>query len=195
MQFDISKIKLIAGLGNFEPKYDNTRHNAGYILVDLLREQFDGTEWRSDSKNESEFCKVILPKAANEEGEIDGQVVLLVKPTTGMNLSGRAVQKILHYYRIRPSELLLTYDDLDLELGKWKLQFNRYPKVHNGVNSVLQSLGGEKFWHLRLGIDNRQAKGQHAVSGMRYALERFTEEEKIDILDEAQEFIDLSFKV
>ena len=110
-------MKIIVGLGNPGEKYKNTRHNMGFELVEVLAQ---GKRFSIDSKMESEICK-------------DGNFVF-VKPMTFMNESGRAVRKVMDFYKLSPNDLILVHDDLDLKLGDYKVQNGVGPKVHNGVN-------------------------------------------------------------
>lgn len=117
--------------------------------------------------------------------EADGWI--LVKPQTFMNNSGRTVRKILDFYKLPTTELVLIHDDLDLELGVWKIQMGVGPKVHNGVNSVEQYLGTKNFLRVRIGVDNRSNKPTN-LPGADYVLENFGKEEKQTvekIMDEA----------
>lgn len=103
------------------------------------------------------------------------QGVLLFKPDTMMNGSGVFVKKISSYYKLNTDALYIVHDDLDLRLGEFKIQQGKGPKVHNGVNSVEDSLGAEDFWRVRIGIDNRGPENHK--SGEDYVLEDFTPEE------------------
>lgn len=169
----IDTIKLIAGLGNTGIEYEKTRHNVGFMFINKL----DSREY----KNEKQF------RALMSAVEINENKVLLCKPTTMMNNSGTAVQNILHYFKIEPNQLLVAYDDLDIGLGDHKIQFAKGPKVHNGITSIINKIGSEKFWHLRIGIDNRTSELRKHISGADYVLGRFkqAERDKINkVLDE-----------
>ncbi len=144
-------MKLVVGLGNIGEKYKNTRHNVGFMVIDELE------------KYKEELGKVML-----------------VKPTTFMNESGRAVSKVKNFYKIDLDDLYVVHDDLDLELGEYKIQKGVGPKVHNGVASVEEWLGSKEFWRVRVGVDNR--KGSRVVSGEDYVLGKFNKVE-IEVLD------------
>lgn len=105
-----------------------------------------------------------------------GKGVVLLKPDTMMNSSGKAVSKLVNFYKIELNNLYVAHDDLDLKLGEYKIQMGIGPKVHNGVNSVEQSLGTDKFWRVRIGIDNRDSGNR--MTGEDYVLQNFTKEEK-----------------
>lgn len=102
--------------------------------------------------------------------------VITLKPDTMMNASGKAVKKLADSYKLLPADIYVIHDDLDLPLGEYKIQFGKGPKVHNGVNSVEESLGTEKFWRVRIGVDNRDPDNR--VNGEGYVLQKFSSEEK-----------------
>lgn len=137
---------VIAGLGNPGKKYANTRHNMGFITIDQLAE-----------KHDIKVDKVKF-KALVGEGRIAGQKVLLVKPQTYMNLSGESIQEVMHFYKLEPEELIVIYDDLDLEAGALRLRKFGSAGTHNGMRSVVQHLGSDRFPRIRLGIGNQGKK-------------------------------------
>lgn len=156
-----STYKLIVGLGNTGLEYSKTRHNAGFLFLDELATQ----DFLETKKFKSEISKK------------DG--VILAKPTTYMNNSGEAVQTIKQFYKLDNSDILVVYDDLDIEGGKYKLQ-QKGPHVHNGVNSVYKHIG-EGFWHLRIGIDFRNIEERKLIAGRDYVLGKFSEKENATI--------------
>lgn len=168
-------MKLIVGLGNRGLKYRSSRHNVGFLVLETLMNTnlctFVST-WKLNKRLESEVALV----------RRGGEVVVLAKPQTLMNASGRAVKKLLAFYKVKPGELLVVHDDLDLRLGEYKLQWAKGPRVHNGVNSVEDSLGTKDFWRLRVGLDNRRPDNR--IPGEEYVLQGFVAAEK-DILEKA----------
>ncbi len=166
MQFELksSRKKLLTGLGNPGKDYENTRHNAGFLFLDFLSGYFKFGE--KQSKTET--------NALGELTYYPGMQLYLLKPATYMNLSGKAVAEIIKYNNIDPSDLLLIHDDLDLMLGKYKLQLAKSPHVHKGVVSVEQTLQTLDFWRLRIGIDNRT---ELRISGEDYVLGKFSDAE------------------
>ena len=165
-------MKIIVGLGNPGDKYKDTRHNLGFEVVDKMAED---KKFVVDAKFEAKVCR---------SGDF-----LLVKPSTFMNDSGRAVRKICDFYKQDMSKLIVIHDDLDLKLGEYKTQMGIGPKVHNGVNSVEQHMGGNGFLRLRLGIDNRR-NNEFSSSGADYVLAKMPIEEKEimgEIIEEAIE--------
>ena len=130
-------MKLIVGLGNPGKEYENTRHNVGFMVLD---------SFVSDFKVEKKFEAMICKK------QIHGEDVIFVKPLTFMNLSGNAVSKIVRYYHILVEDILVIQDDLDMELGTYKLKMNSSSGGHNGVKSIIQSLNTDSFLRLKVGI-------------------------------------------
>lgn len=163
-------MKIIVGLGNIGEKYIRTRHNVGFRVVDKLA---GGERFREDKTQESYICR---------KGNI-----LLVKPSTFMNDSGRAVRKIMDFYKINVDDLILIHDDLDIELGDYKIQKGKGPKVHNGVNSVELCVQNSDFWRLRVGVDSRKVR-RFDGTGADYVLANFsTEDDEVleDVIDES----------
>ena len=154
-------MKLFVGLGNPGKEYEKTRHNVGFMVVDHLAKVFSAT------LNENTRFSGKFSKFGNK---------ILLQPSTFMNESGRAVRAVVDYYNLEPTDIVLIYDDLDLELGSHKIQQEKYPKAHNGVNSVIQHLGTAGFQHVRLGIDSRD--GDKTKPSDRYVLQPFSQEEK-----------------
>ncbi len=165
-------MKIVVGLGNMGEKYRTTRHNVGFSVVEKLAE---GERFREDNTFEAFTCK---------RGN-----VLLVKPTTFMNDSGRAVKKILSFYKLSSADLILVHDDLDIEFGEYKLQKGVGPKVHNGVSSVEENIGGTDFWRLRVGIDGRK-NNPFSGSGADYVLGNFSRSESEELEEVIEEACD-----
>jgi PTH1 family peptidyl-tRNA hydrolase len=144
-------MKLIAGLGNPGKKYQNTRHNLGFMALDALLADFESaakTFWeeRKDLKSH-----IKLLKTTNDERRTT-RPLLLAKPATFMNNSGFAVSKVLNYYKIEPTELIVIHDDSDLPLGKTRVRFGGAAGGHRGVQSIIDTLKTDKFLRVRLGI-------------------------------------------
>src|SRR3970040_1864572 len=133
-------IDLIAGLGNPDPEYLMTRHNAGFWFVDALAAQH-GVRFSADKKVEGQTAA----------GAIKGQRVRLLKPMTSMNRSGRSVAKALAYYKIPLEHALVVYDEIDLPPGRVQLKFGGGHAGHNGMRSVGEHVGAE-VWRLRIGV-------------------------------------------
>jgi len=135
---------LIAGLGNPGIRYKRTWHNLGFITLDTIYKRHKGTVSKfSDSKK---FYAEI------SEGEIFGKKVLLAKPKTYMNLSGKSIQAIKNFYSLPTENIYIIHDELDLDLGRVKISEGSAEAGHNGVRSITQSLGSKNFLRIRLGI-------------------------------------------
>lgn len=158
-------MRCVVGLGNPGEKYQNNRHNAGYMFIDYLLKQYQNAKMNQWSK--SEIAELIINK----------EKVLLVKPQTFMNQSGQTVKSCVTRYTLHVTrDLYLVHDDLDIKLGEVKLQKGVGPKLHNGILSVEQALGTADFWRVRIGVDNRDP--ERRVAGETYVLQNFKEEEK-----------------
>lgn len=134
-------LRLIVGLGNPGPDYARTRHNAGFWWIDALAEKL-GARFGVDSKLQAESAKVV----------IGGEQVMLLRPMTFMNHSGRAVAAALRYWKIEPEQMLVAHDELDLPTGTARLKFDGGHGGQNGLRDIVALLGHGKFHRLRLGI-------------------------------------------
>jgi PTH1 family peptidyl-tRNA hydrolase len=136
-------IKLIVGLGNPGPDYEETRHNAGFWFVDRLARQ-QNHSFRNESRHHAMVCKLIIA----------GSDVRLLKPTTFMNRSGQAVSSLANYFRLSTEEILVVHDELDLEPGQARLKKGGGHAGHNGLRDIMSALGSRDFHRLRIGIDH-----------------------------------------
>ena len=152
---------MIAGLGNPGKKYERTRHNVGFMVVEELRRTLQG------NAPIRRFDAEILERSTDL-----GRLVLL-KPQTFMNLSGNAVSAALRWYRVPLDQMLVVYDDLDLPFGQLRLRPFGSSGGHNGIASVIERLGTDKFPRLRIGI----GRSEHA-STINYVLSRFNSAEE-----------------
>lgn len=137
---------IIVGLGNPGRKYENTRHNLGFITIDKLADDHGISITRSKHKS------------LIGEGRIAGEKVLLVKPQTFMNLSGEAVREVMSYYRETPDHLLVIYDDIDIPAGSVRIRKKGGAGTHNGMRSVVSQLGEDGFARIRIGIGGEDGK-------------------------------------
>jgi PTH1 family peptidyl-tRNA hydrolase len=131
---------VIVGLGNPGRKYAQTRHNLGFITIDVLAEEL-GVE-----------VNKIKHKALVGEGNLGGQKFMLVKPQTYMNLSGDSLGEIVDYYKVPPENLLVIYDDMDFETGVVRIRKQGSSGSHNGMKSIIRRLGFDHFPRIRIGI-------------------------------------------
>lgn len=134
-------LKLVVGLGNPGAQYTYTRHNAGFWFVDLLAHQYDG-RFRGERKFGADVCRICV-------GESE---LWLLKPTNFMNRSGESVARVMSFYHIPPTALLVVHDDLDLAPGVVRLKRSGGPGGHNGLRDIIKQLGTNQFLRLRLGI-------------------------------------------
>lgn len=134
-------MKLIAGLGNTGEKYLFTRHNAGFMAVDKIAID-NNIQFREEKKLK---CFLAKFKSGAED-------VLLIKPTTFMNLSGEAVSAVMNYYKIDVKDILIIYDDISLDLGRMRFRANGSDGGHNGIKSIIKHLGTQNFNRLKIGI-------------------------------------------
>lgn len=130
---------MIVGLGNPGKEYEQTKHNAGFMVIDELAARMDNTRWK---------CEMEALVATTTYG---GEKVLLVKPQTYMNDSGRAVRALLHWYKIEADHIYVVYDDMDLPIGRLRIRKNGSAGGHNGIKSILGQ-GCHDFIRFRLGI-------------------------------------------
>ena len=165
----------MVGLGNPGLKYEFTRHNIGFRIVDSLARDI-----------EIEFKKVKSYYSLISRGMINNHKVMLVKPQTFMNLSGRAVSKVVSYYKIPLQDLLIVYDDLNLELGQVRIRKKGSAGGHNGMESIMQYLHSEDIPRLRIGIGNPSANFNFDC--ISYVLSNFHDDEE----DRIKETIKLS---
>ena len=155
-------MKIIVGLGNPGTKYAGTRHNTGFSAIYGLSDKYK----IELNKNE---CKSITGR-----GFIGTEKVILAMPQTYMNLSGEAVQELLHYYKVETSDLIVIYDDKDLPVGKLRIRPEGSAGGHNGIKSIISHIGTEKFDRIRVGIG--AAEGQKDLAD--HVLGRFTADEQ-----------------
>lgn len=143
-------MKLIVGLGNPGEKYEATRHNLGFMVVEKFLKDFEPlnkTSWSDEKKLKSDVTLFDWqPKTGKAER------VILAKPKTFMNNSGMAVRLIVDFYKIQPEDVWIVYDELDLPVGSMKIRLGGAAAGHRGVESIMVSLGTDKFWRFRMGI-------------------------------------------
>ncbi|MDD3661841.1 MAG: aminoacyl-tRNA hydrolase [Candidatus Dojkabacteria bacterium] len=176
---------VVAGLGNPGKKYEGTRHNAGYMFVDQLGEflgwdkQYDVYDWKSDTGGQYMLREV----------KSGGMVrMVIIKPLTFMNLSGQAVRGVIDQTKAKISdELIVVHDDLDIPLGKFKIQKEVSPHLHNGVLNVEHVLGRKDFLRVRLGVDSRE--GDRSIPGDEYVLSTMSERERQTFDESVQDAI------
>lgn len=169
-------IRLIVGLGNPGPEYEQTRHNAGFWLVDNLA--------RGSLAREARY------NALAAKARIAGQEVWLLEPQTYMNRSGQSVGAIARFYKITPDEILVVHDELDLPPGAAKLKKGGSSGGHNGLKDITAALGTQDYWRLRIGIGHpRNFNMQQQV--VDYVLHRPRKEDQPLINDAIEKSIEV----
>lgn len=137
---------LIIGLGNPEEEYARTRHNMGFDTINKIAEKY------SIKINKNKFNSLY------GSGEIEGEKVILLKPQTYMNLSGTAIREAMNFYKLSSKDIIVIYDDLDIEPGIIKIRKKGGPGTHNGMKSVVNEIGTGDFARIRVGIGMPQYK-------------------------------------
>ena len=158
---------LIVGLGNPEEDYSNTRHNMGFDTINEIAKRYNINITKKKFKGLYEICN------------IEGQKVVLLKPQTFMNLSGESIKEIVQYYDIPIENMLVIYDDMDIEKGAIKIRKKGGPGSHNGMKSIVENLGSKEFPRIRIGIgkpDNEYDKINYVIG--------YVSKEEMEILEE-----------
>lgn len=163
---------LIAGLGNPGKTYQLHRHNIGFLAVDYFLKQSSDNGRLPSFKNEFQSLTVQV--------RLKSESILVAKPQTYMNLSGEAIQKIMHFYKIKIENFLVVHDEIDLPFLQMKLQKNRGSAGHNGVRSINQQLNTQDYARLKLGVG--KPENSH-MSVEDFVLHNFTTEEEKEIPD------------
>ena len=159
---------LIVGLGNPEEKYNNTRHNIGFEAVDYIADKYN------IDINRKKF------KGVYGEGFIGNEKVILMKPTTYMNLSGECIREVIDFYKLSNEDILVIYDDISLDLGKIRIRRKGSAGGHNGIKSIIAHVGSDEFSRIKIGV------GQPKGDLVNYVLGKFSKEEK-EVLEEVLE--------
>lgn len=169
-------MKLIVGLGNPGDKYKDTRHNVGFMVVDKLAHELGGADvrWEQQMKHKASVARA---------GE-----VILVKPETFMNASGVSVRSLSNLYKVKPEEIWVIHDDLDLPLGKIRIRIGGASAGHHGIDSLIRELGSDKFVRVRLGIGRGKSGSNivadrmlHQSTVVNFVLSRFGRSEVSDL--------------
>lgn len=162
---------IFIGLGNPGLKYQNNRHNVGKMFVDYVINELTCLQVNELKEKNQAIVKIYQ---SND--------LILAKTETFMNASGSALKRILKTFHVLRSTLYIIHDDLDIPLGKFKIQFGQGPKLHNGIKSIEETLKTKDFWRIRIGVDNR--KKENWIDGEIYVLQDFLPEEKEILLSQ-----------
>lgn len=173
-------MKIIVGLGNPGEKYTGTRHNIGFETLDHLLKKYEplkDSAWEDSSKTKSHIKRLTIKKIT----------ALLAKPQTHMNNSGMATSLLLSFYKIKPEDMVVVHDELDLPLGKIQIRFGGGTAGHNGLESIIKSIGTDKFLRIRMGVGKPMrvdgSKFDHIrhTSVDQYVLQEFSENEHHEV--------------
>ena len=174
-------VKLIIGLGNPGKPYEHTRHNIGFDVIDELANRWNAP--LNQSKFNGMYASVHRP---------EGKVILL-KPLTYMNLSGESVRPLMDYFDIEVEDIIVIYDDLDLETGKLRLRAKGSAGGHNGIKSLIQHLGTQEFNRIRVGV-NRPPAGMKVAD---YVLSKFSKDDQVvvkEAIDKSCDAVETALK-
>lgn len=155
-------MKIIAGLGNPGNEYKSTRHNVGFMFLDALADFWKVTNWKE--KDEALIAETFY----------NNEKILLVKPLTFMNESGRAIGPILNFYKLDAEDLIVVHDDIDIPVGTVRIRKKGSAGGHNGIKSVLSHVGDENFTRFRIGI----GRPPQNFTVINYVLSSFSDEDK-----------------
>ena len=158
-------MKLVVGLGNPTKQYEKTRHNVGFDVIDILADKYNIA------------VDTVKHKGMYGKGKIEGQSVVLLKPMTYMNLSGESVVAVANYYKIAPEDIIVIYDDINLDVGRLRIREKGSAGGHNGIKNIIAQLGTDGFPRIRVGVGMKPTKMDLAD----YVLSHFTKEERIEM--------------
>lgn len=175
-------MKIIIGLGNPGKKYADTRHNAGFMMVEKIKESYDFPDFKFNKKLNCEISK----------GAIDEKEILLAKPQTFMNNSGDSVRTLVDFYKLTPDDIIVIHDDIDLPLGRYKIANSSGSAGHNGVEDIISKIGTKDFSRIRIGIANESLRTE--IEPADFVLQKFSQEELKTITGEINENILLEIK-
>ena len=179
--------QLIVGLGNPEPKYDQTRHNIGFMVVDILARR-----WQISLSENRKFQGLLGEGRSNA-----GEKIRLLKPLTYMNRSGQSMRAVIDWFKLPPESALVIYDDMDLPLGKLRLRLAGSAGGHNGMKSAIAHLGTQNFPRLRIGIGKPKTAAADDPNPISHVLGRFSEAENklvSELLPIVADAVELSLK-
>ena len=158
---------VVVGLGNPGKQYDLTRHNAGFLALDFLKNAFGFDAFQEDKKYHAEIAF----------GKVGKSKVILVKPNTFMNESGKSVRLILDFYKLTPASLVVIHDEVDLPSGVLRTTPSSRSAGHNGIQNIIDSLGTQDFFRIRLGIGRPVPVEGSCITIHDYVLQKFSSEE------------------
>ncbi|MEO1620561.1 MAG: aminoacyl-tRNA hydrolase [Cyanobacteria bacterium J06632_3] len=179
--------RLIVGLGNPGVKYDRTRHNIGFEILDALAKSFPDVSLSANKRFQGDVG----------EFRSAGERTVLLKPTTYMNKSGQSVRALVDWYKLAPADVLVVYDDMDLPVGKLRMRLSGGPGGHNGMKSIISHLGTKAFPRLRVGVGAADKSVDAGGAVVSHVLGRFAPDDRkvVDaVIPMAVDAIDLSLR-
>jgi PTH1 family peptidyl-tRNA hydrolase len=187
-------MKVIIGLGNPGKQYEHTRHNVGFMMVDKLKENYNFPDFEFNKKFNADISTMSLraersnlelnidnldstglPRRFADETPRNDKMVILAKPQTFMNNSGQSVRAILDFYKLKPEDIIVIHDDIDLPLGEYKIATSSGSAGHNGVQDIIDHIGTKEFQRVRIGIATENLRTQ--IEPADFVLQKFSEEE------------------
>ncbi len=162
---------MIVGLGNPGDKYDNTRHNAGFITLDAIAKEYGINMTK------------LKYKALIGDGNIGGKKVILMKPQTFMNLSGQAVVEAMNFYKLSPEQVCVIMDDISLDVGKMRIRRKGSAGTHNGMRNIIALSGAQTFPRIKIGVGDKPNPNYDLAA---WVLSKFTKDERA-LLDKCAE--------
>ncbi|MBI2439067.1 MAG: aminoacyl-tRNA hydrolase [Candidatus Moranbacteria bacterium] len=160
-------MKLIIGLGNPGKSYEHTRHNAGFLCIDFLRDALCDAPLTRDTKMSAEIGSTTLFH----------EKILFAKPLTYMNASGEAVLKLLSFYKLTSSDIIVLHDDIDIPLGTYKITSSSRAAGHNGVQDIIDKIGSQHFYRIRLGVGRPKETPDTCLPIHDFVLQDFSNDE------------------
>jgi len=167
-------MKLIVGLGNPGSKYESTRHNIGFLVIDHLLKDLEPVSKSNWDKNDKLKSEIYIFEYQPKIGKLEK--VILAKPLTYMNNSGMAVSLISNFYKIKPKDIWIIHDEFDLPLGAMKIRSGGSGAGHHGVESIIDALKSDKFYRFRMGIglaNNKAEKPKFRIKSNELVLKGF----------------------
>lgn len=154
---------LIVGLGNPGREYDNTRHNIGFDAIDVIADRYN-----------IEVSRIKF-KGVYGEGFINGEKIILLKPTTYMNLSGESIREVMDFYKLSQEDILVIYDDVSLDVGRIRIREKGSAGGHNGIKSIIANIGTDVFSRIKVGVGKPQG------DLVKHVLGTFSKEDREDL--------------
>jgi peptidyl-tRNA hydrolase, PTH1 family len=161
-------MKIVVGLGNPGKQYEKTRHNAGFTLVDKIRKAYKFPDFSLNKKFSAEMSRDKTELTKDKD-------IVLFKPQLFMNNSGKPVKAVMDFYKLTPENLVVIHDDIDIEIGKYKISSDSGSAGHNGVWDIIDKIGAQNFKRIRIGVANEKIRAQ--IDPSDFVLQQFSDEE------------------